>query len=618
MNILRCNRNLIKMNLKRVLCNASIAVLILFMACDENNDPELPHYENINSTEEESESINSEDYRIQVTDAMTENKSDHEDSDDYTWNTSEIVDIIMEGYNITINGPGASDSDGNVMITSAGTYNISGKLNDGQIIVNTADDGVVQLLLDGTDIHCSDNAPLYVINAEKTIIVILEGTENTISDGETYVFENADEDEPNAAVFSKDDLTICGKGTLTVNASYNDAITGKDGMIIAGGTLNIHSVDDGIRGKDYLIIKDGNIIMETLGDGLKSDNEDDATCGYILIEKGIINITAGGDAMQAETDVLITDGEITIYSGGGYTRDVNENTSAKGIKAVVNTIIEGGVMTVDAADDAIHSNGNMAVNGGVFNIITGDDGFHADEVLSINNGDITITNCYEGIESKIITVSNGDIYVHSNDDGLNVAGGNDESGMPGQMSLDAADNYFLYIEGGDIILNTAGDGIDANGYIEMSGGNVLVHGPVENMNGAIDYEGYFRITGGFLLAAGSSGMAQAPGTTSTQNSLLLNFSTQQAGTLVHVQTNDGGNLFTFSPIKQYQSIAFSSSELLSGGSYEIYFGGSSTGTSDEGLYLDGDYSPGSLYESFTVNSVLTQLGNTAFQPPGGR
>lgn len=165
-------------------------------------------------------------------------------------------------------------------------------------------------------------------------------------------------------------------------------------------------------------------------------------------------------------------------------------------------------------------------------------------------------------------------------DGLNVAAGNDGSGTnhgpgggPRQDNFTYTGDYWLYINGGTIVVEAAGDGVDVNGAIEMTDGVLIVHDPTQNMNGALDYDGTFNMTGGFLVAAGSVGMAQAPGQSSSQYAALINLNAaQQAGTLVHIQTSDGEEVLTFSPNKSYQSIAFSSPELLNGTTYEIYLG----------------------------------------------
>ncbi len=521
--------------------------------------------------------------------------------------------IILNNDSITVDGTGASASGSIATITSAGTYSISGTLTDGRIIVNTQDQETVKLVLNGINIYSSTNAPLSIMSAENTIIELADNTENYITDANSYIFENAETDEPDAALFSKSDLTIQGSGSLIVDANYNDGIASKDGLVIAGGTINISSTDDGIRGKDYLLVQAGMITVNAGGDGLKSTNDEDTTKGYISIEDGSINITAAGDAIQAETDVTISGGQFTLTSGGGSSNTVISDLSAKGIKAAVAITIDDGIFTINSADDAIHSSANISINGGSIAASSGDDGIHADTTLVINGGDIRISKSYEGIESADVTINAGNIHIVSSDDGLNVAGGVDGSstnGRPGQNDFNPSGNNYLYINGGYIVINSVGDGVDVNGSVEMTDGKLIVNGPVDNGNGPLDYDGTFKITGGFIVAAGSSGMAQAPNTSSTpiQYSLLMKFSaSQSAGTLVHIRNSAGTGILTFAPAKRYQSIAFSSPELAAGSAYEVYLGGSSTGTNTDGLYEGGTYTPGTRYAGFTVSGIVTNL-----------
>ena len=594
-------------------------ILSFYIACGNSLNGILSDDEQVENTgnNEIAGVVNSEDFAKTVAEALADNCGDHEDPVDYHWDSSGIVKIILNGNTITVSGNGATVDGSKVTITSAGTYSLNGSMADGQIIVDSKDEEIVRLVLNGIDIKCSTSAPINIANAEKAVIVLADNTENYVADGPSYIFEEADEDEPNAALFSKDDLTICGNGSLTVKGNYNDGIASKDGLVINGSTIFVNSIDDGIRGKDYLVVKGGNITINAKGDGLKSDNDEDATKGYISIENGVIDITSGRDAIQGKTDVLITDGQFNLNTGGGSNSRLDESTSAKGIKAVINTIIDDGIIKINSADDAVHSNGSLVINGGSFDISTGDDGIHADSTLGVNGGDIRISNSYEGLESANIQIDNGNIHITSSDDGLNGAGGHDGSGMDGGPGRPGppggfapSGNYNLYINGGYIAINAAGDGIDINGSIVMTGGVVLVDGPVQNMNSALDYDASFKITGGFLLAVGSAGMAQAPGTSSSQYSVLVNFtSSRTPGTIVHLQTSAKKELFTFVPTKTYQSIAFSSPELAKGTSYNMYYGGSSTGTVEDGLYRDGTYTPGTQYTSYTISSIVTKINS---------
>ncbi|MFZ5916036.1 MAG: carbohydrate-binding domain-containing protein [Chloroflexota bacterium] len=562
-----------------------------------------------------------------VAEAAAENSQDHDDASDYVWDSAQVVNIALNGSTIAADGAGVTVDGSTATITAAGTYSLSGSLIDGQIVVDTQDEATVRLVLNGVEIHSNTSAPIYVANAEETVIILADNSENYFSDGESYVFADPEEDEPNAALFSQDDLTLSGGGSLTVEGHYNDGIASKDGLVISGGTITVNAVDDGIRGKDYLVVKGGTVTVTAQGDGLKSDKDQDAAKGYIAIEGGIIHVTSGGDAIQAQTDVMIAAGKVTLTAGGGNNSRIDAETSAKGIKAGVSVHIDGGAFDIDAADDAIHSNGSLVINDGAFVMATGDDAIHADSTLEINGGQIHIRASYEGLESAVITINEGDFYITSSDDAINVAGGNDASGtnwgpgappgggpgrggMPGQDTFAYSGDYFLYINGGYIVIDAGGDGLDSNGAIEMTGGVVVVNGPTENMNGALDYLGSFNITGGFLVAAGSAGMAEAPSESSTQNSVLLNLNgTLQAGTLIHIRTSGGDEILTFVSIKPYQSIVLSAPELAIGTTYEVYYGGSSTGAEKDGLYQGGSYTAGSPYTSFTVSSVVTRLGS---------
>jgi hypothetical protein len=535
----------------------------------------------------------------------TVNAEDHEDPADYVWDSVQVIDIELNGDSITVNATGVATVAGSkVTITSAGNYRITGSLTNGQVIVDTEDEETVRLILNEVDINCLSSSPLYIVDAKKVVIALQSGTENYVADGASYVFEEGT-DEPNAAVFSRSDLTIFGDGSLNVDGNYNDGISSKDGLIIKNGTITVSSVDDGIRGKDYLVVKGGAVTLDVGGDGLKSDNTADATMGYVSVEAGVINAVSGGDAISAETDVIVTGGEIALTSGGGSNGVTS--ASAKGIKGLVSVIIDDGTFTFDSADDAVHSNKTIIINGGSFAISTGDDGFHADDSLEINGGNIDIAQCFEGLESNVITINNGHIEINSTDDGINVAGGNDGD----DPMAPPGENQWLHINGGYIVISAVADGIDSNGYMDMSGGTVIVNGPTDRFNAAVDYGfGTFKITGGTLIAVGSSGMAQGPGTISTQYSVLINLDGFQPRPpmLIHLNTTSG-EVFTFMPIKPFQSIVYSSPQLAPG-QYTLYLGGSSTGTPTDGLYEGGIYTPaGDPYRSFTISNIVTTIGN---------
>ena len=554
---------------------------------------------------------------------------------------------------ISVTGDGTTVEGNKITITKGGIYSISGTISDGQIVVNASDTDKVYIILNGVNITCNNSSPIYVINADKTVISLANGTENTLTDSKNYVFEDSTTDEPNAALFSKDDLVITGTGSLIVNGNYNDGITSKDDLRIESGNITVNSVDDGIRGKDSVKILGGNIIVNAEGDGIRSNNIEDTTKGYVYIENGTVNIIAGTDGIQAATEVLIKGGTVNIESGGGSensstttdgamngawgswgmergdkgqdphvtTTDETteeESTSAKGIKATSSIVIDGGTIDIDSSDDSIHSNDTLTINGGDLNISSGDDGIHSDTTLDINGGRINITKSYEGIESTTINLNGGDITLASSDDGINASGGNDQSatsGRPGQNNFSAGTGQ-ININGGNIVVDASGDGIDANGSITMTDGVVFVNGPTNSGNGALDYDGSFDIKGGTLIAAGSLGMAQAPSSSSTQNSVSLALPQVSAGTVVNIESSDGNSILTFEVSKSCQSMVISSPDLETGKTYSVSTGGTSTGTKTNGIYSGGTYSGGTKALEFTVSNTVTSANASGVSSSG--
>ena len=555
------------------------------------------------------------------------NGETHEDAADYTWDEAAEIAIQLNGDSITAGSPEVIIDGSTATITAAGTYRLSGSLSDGQVIVETEDEDTVRLILDGVSISSSSSAPIYISKAEKTILVLAEGSVNTIMDGKTYVLADPESDEPNATIFSTSDLTITGTGSLEVTGNYNDGIATKDGLILAAGSITVSAVDDGIRGKDYVYIKEGGITVTAQGDGIKSDNDTDTSKGFITIDLGRIEVTSGGDSISAQTNVLVSGGELILDAGGGSDAVIDENLSAKGIKGGSSVTVANGIVTIDSADDSLHSNNSITINNGVVTLSSGDDGMHADTALTINAGDVRILKSYEGIESAVITLNNGSVKVNASDDGINVSGGVDGSGMmpggrpfggkqgpggppPGQDTFNYTGDYYLYINGGLISVHAGGDGIDSNGAIEMTNGIVIVNGPTQDMNGALDYMGGFKMKGGFLVTAGSAGMAQAPDSSSSQNSLLLNLtSAQQAGTTIHIQDSSGKDILTFTPAIAYQSITYSSPYLVTGETYTVFLGGTAEGEDMDGLYESSTYSDGTEYTTFTVSETVTSIGS---------
>lgn len=544
------------------------------------------------------------------------------DEEEYEYNIDTYINL--ESDNVSIEGSGASNSDGVITINKAGNYSISGTLNNGKIIVDTDKNSVVKILLNGVNITSNDSSPIFVKGAKKCILTLKEGTESTLEDDSSYTYENSDEDEPSATIFSKQDLIINGKGTLKLKANYNDAISSNDALRIFDTNIEINSVDDGIRGKDYVYIKNSNIKVEASGDGIKSTNTNSEDVGYVIITDSTVNITSGTDGIDAKGSIYINGGKFNMVTGGSSSNSQDKDTwgkwdknefgkgnmklqdpessndstdtpSAKGIKSVTNILIDSGEFNIDSSDDSIHSNNTIKIENGTYEISSGDDGIHADSILTINDGNINIKKSYEGCESAVININGGNINIVSSDDGINVACGKDSSsemGRPGQNNFSQTSKYSLNINGGNIEVDAKGDGLDSNGNIYINGGDIKVFGPTDDENGALDYDGTCEITGGNLIAIGSSGMMQAPSSSSSQYSLAFVLSSNcSENSVITIKDSSGDEVLNITAKKLYKSVVFSSSKIKKDEAYTIYIDGTESG-------------------SLTASSITTTNGKT--------
>lgn len=273
--------------------------------------------------------------------------------------------------------------------------------------------------------------------------------------------------------------------------------------------------------------------------------------------------------------------------------------SCKALKCGTTLKISGGNITADTPDDAIHSDNILTITGGSMSLKAGDDGLHAENGLTVDNATVDITQSYEGIEAIKITINSGCVKVVSSDDGFNACGGTSMmgGGRPGELGgsiSSSGETPTLTFNGGYVIVNASGDGIDSNGHIVMTGGTVIVYGPTNGGNGAIDFgDGSYNMTvsGGILLAVGASGMAEtAQG--DGQGVIAFSLGTASANTILSIADESGNEIFTFASPKTYQTVVFSSPQITKGNTYKVYYNGTHTGTLTDGLYIGGAYSDG--------------------------
>lgn len=470
---------------------------------------------------------------------------------DGSYDESSATRVTLSDAGSSADGSGVNVDGGTVTITSGGTYVISGSLASGQLVVD-ADGEKVQLVLDGASVTCADSAALYVKSAKKVWVTLAEGSQNALST--TGDFVQADDNNVDGAVFSKEDLTFNGTGALEVACASGHGIVCKDALRLVSGEVSVVAARHAIQANDYVAVSGGTWALSAGTDGIHAENSDDAELGFIYIAGGALDIQADSDGMDA------------------------------------NYVLE--------------------VDGGSVSVAAGDDGLHAEYGLVVNGGDVTVSQSYEGLEGSTVTITGGIIDVTASDDGINAAGvptGESDSSSEGAAAqpVDGAqpgengaqpgggmDDYDstaqVTITGGSVSVLAGGDGIDSNGDLTVTGGTTYVSGPTSDGDGSLDFPGTGTVTGGVVMCAGSSGMAQNFSAAEGQGSLLVDAS-GSAGDEVSLTDANGTVLASFTARASYACVLVTAPGVEDGGTYTLSYG-----TNQTQVTMDG-----SVYTSVT-------------------
>ena len=494
-------------NLKNKIVSLLLVGALIFTGCGVQEDTNKPGDGTVTGSEKETES-EKESSEIVVEEVFSNRdfKTEYEKNCAY---------IQLNGNSATCTSNAVQIKGSTITILDEGTYVVSGNLENGMIVVDSEQTDKTQIVLNGVTIHNKTSAAIYIKQSDKVFITLTDGTENVLSNGGS--FENTGEEEIDGVIFSKDDLTLNGLGTLKIKSPGGHGIVSKDDLIITGGIYDIDANTHGLSANDML---------------------------------------------------GIADGTFTIVSG----------------------------------EDSIHCDMNVYIENGNFEINAKDDAIHADESLLVSGGNIKITNSYEGLEALDIKVTGGDIWIAASDDGLNAAGGTDNSGFggmgndqfggpggrpdkggggrpngagggfggPGGMHGGSSDGSIV-ISGGTLYIKAYGDGIDANGTLEISGGFVTVCGPTQGDTATLDYDVSGVITGGTFIGTGGTMMAQSF-SDSKQGVIGLKVGNQQANTLITLKDSSGKVMISHTPELPFAIVILSSPELKKGETYTITVG----------------------------------------------
>lgn len=469
------------------------------------------------------------------------------------YNEAQAAFITFSDTQATVKGleEGCSATGTAVTISEAGTYVFSGNCVDGSITVKKGTTGV-KLILNGLDLTSASavTGPVLCKAGTETEIIAEAGTVNTLTDSMANTEEKAA-----VKVNKQSSLTLSGAGTLNVVGVCKNGIKGgaETDITVQEQNLHIKSADNGLASDNTVTVKSGKLMIEAGGDGIKSspDRLDDAgnaddtvSLGDIILESGEINIIAAADGIQGDNSVTVNGGSYQITTNGGYTTTL-----------------------------------------------------------------ASIRNCYEGLEAGTVYVNSGTININSTDDGVNAAGGNDGSGSNGRpgdgfnpgggpggrlavMNTDSVEDsnnsaaitdstyaagnegYAININGGTLYVKAAGDGLDSNGDISISGGNIIVYGAAAGDPGSdnfpFDHDGSFAISGGYIFGAGSSQMEE--GVQSSTQGYIVNKNTYSQGDVICVLDGQGNVLFTEALAERVNYMMYSSPEMTASGNYSFKMG----------------------------------------------
>ena len=541
---------------------------------------------------------------------------------------------------------GSTQAPADLVISAAGDYTLSGNYPNG-VQVSAKKGSEVHLFLNNANINCESGKALYSDNNITTIITVVAGTTNTI--------RNAGDDVN--AVHFKGNLSINGTGKLSITSDSKSAIKASGTLQIVDSDITVKSASHGLTAQSVSAKNCKITVTSSGKDGIQAESSDYKTKdesgntvyaytmsdGYVFLENVVYNAVTKGDGIQADTYVFIdrgtynitTEGEWVSYStankneygltdddyrwtlsGTTYSKVASDEINrygisrlysfkqgCKGIKVgeleyevtennVTRTVaitngdynikIQNGSFKINSSDDAIHANsGDIAINGGTFVINTIDDAITADNLTKINGGTVEIQSSYEGIEGTYVEINGGTITVNASDDGINAA--ND----------DPAITEHIIITGGDIYVNSTGDGIDSNGSMQITGGNIVVHGPTSGMDAALDADKGILLDGGSIFACGSSGMVETPSSNSKQYVMVIKASSSvSANTKISLTDKSGKEIMSETTEKACQSIIMSSPDIKKGETYTVKAGNTTLG-------------------SVTVSSILSSIGQSS-------
>lgn len=552
---------------------------------------------------------------------------------DASFDESSATKITLSGDSASVSESGAVAEGSTVTISAAGTYIVSGNLTDGSITVTTSEDDKVQIVLNGVKIASSSGPAIDIQSADKCFITLAEGTQNSLSDGSAFASEDA-----NACIYATCDLTINGSGSLDVSGNYRHGVFSKDDLVVYGGSISVSAVEDGLNGKDSVKIGAGDISIDSGADGVKSSKSTNPEKGFVYVSGGSLSIDAEDDGIQAKTHLCIAGGSIEIDAADDALHSDLEGALNGGSTSVrsgddafhceTKLEVNDGSFVAETCNEGYEAEW-VVVNGGDTNICALDDAMNASAADLSDDSELsdadTSTSAPSGESDANAAQPDGSIgapdgssaNADSNEQQNTApqdAGRQDGSTPPELPSDDGAQggqageapsdlgqapdvqgrmerggqapggqggapgasdsNCLIQINGGKVVLDSQGDGVDSNGNVEINGGTLLVNGPSSDGDGAFDYDGEATISGGTVLMAGAVGMAQSF-TSGTQAFALVQAS-GSAGNVIEATDADGNVIATLTATRAFGCVLVSGAGVSDGDTITVSVDGAAT------------------------------------------
>lgn len=452
--------------------------------------------------------------QLSMTEPMT---ADHS-----LWQQEPYYILQFNVDSVICNAPNVTASSSRVTISQGGTYLLSGSLQDAQLTVELPAGETARLVLRGVDMHCERGPVIYAGGGGTVVLLLEDGTENTISDGKSYLYSGSKVRE--AAISTDGDLLITGGGSLNVEAAHNDAIRSEGTLAVTEGVLAVTAWRDGLAAGRELRILGGQLSVASGRDGLAAASEK-AGQGNITLAGGTVALICGGDGIASAGTLTATAGEYHITTGGGsgnasygptaekwglwgglpqqqpteetsaISREPVVSDSARGLSAGKAMTLEGGTFTLDCSDAALYSAGSLQLAGSRVEISGGDSAMTARQ-FTLSGGEVSVLTARCGVTAEDATLSGGSLSLTCAQEGLRIAGGcaEPEGGASG------SDLRHMTVTGGSLTVRAGGHGLDIGGSLFQSGGSMLLaSGREQNPLRAASVQ----ISGGTLLAAGT-------------------------------------------------------------------------------------------------------------------